>query len=187
MSDFCYIDEIKNEYRDAQGIKNISQAQIVDNNFLTAVYRTLGFNYPKFFKMDELSKAGFLVAEMAVGAYKKELDPKTTGVVFFNREASLPTDRNFEKTIADAENFFPSPSVFVYTLPNILSGEVCIRHGFQGESGFYVLENDDDDAIRNICRDMLATNSAVLCGWVDFIDGSVYARAEILTAEDLKC
>ena len=50
-----------------------------------------------------------------------------------------------------------------------------------------MLENDDDDAIRNICRDMLATNSAVLCGWVDFIDGSVYARAEILTAEDLKC
>jgi 3-oxoacyl-[acyl-carrier-protein] synthase-1 len=183
MSDFCYIDEIKNEYRDAEGVKNISQAQIVDNNFLTAVYRTLGFNYPKFFKMDDLSKAGFLVMEMLVSVLPSELDKKNTAVVFFNREASPHTDRHFEETIKDADNFFPSPSVFVYTLPNIVSGEVCIRHGFQGESGFYVLENYDEKAITDICNDMLATNGAVICGYVDFTKGYAYARAEYFTKE----
>ncbi|MBR4327766.1 MAG: hypothetical protein IKP73_19800 [Bacteroidales bacterium] len=183
---FSYIYEGNSEYCSEHKKVHISPSQVAESNFLTAVYRSLGCNYPKFFKMDDLSKAGFLVAEMAIGAYKKELDPKTTGVVFFDRKASLSTDCIFAKTIADADNFFPSPSVFVYTLPNIVSGEVCIRHGFQGESAFYVLKEQDGNQIQNICQDMLVSNSAVVCGWVDFVAGDVFARAEIFTAEDFK-
>ena len=180
---FAYLDEDSRTYFSKDGKQFLQESQVPESNFLTAIYRTLGLNYPKFFKMDDLSKAGFLVMEMLVSVLPSELDKKNTAVVFFNREASLHTDRHFEETIKDADNFFPSPSVFVYTLPNIVSGEVCIRHGFQGESGFYVLENYDEKAITDICNDMLATNGAVICGYVDFTKGYAYARAEYFTKE----
>ena len=183
---FAYINETLGEYGIEGNRYKVSPSQMADCNFLTAIYRERGFNYPKFHKMDELSKAGFLVSEMAIGSLTFPLDKKTTGVVFFNRESSLPTDINFEATIKDADNFFPSPSVFVYTLPNILSGEVCIRNGVQGESSFYVLENLDINSIGNVCVDMLATNSAVVCGWLEIVDGKIGAIATVFTRDDLK-
>jgi len=182
---FAYLDEDTSTYLVKDGRRFLDKSQVADSNFLTSLYRTLDLNYPKFFKMDDLSKAGFLVTELLMSVLTFELDKKSTAVVFFNREASLRSDKHFEETIKDADNFFPSPSVFVYTLPNILSGEVCIRHGFQGESGFYVLENFDEKVITDICSDMLATNSAVICGYVDFTKGYAFARAEIMTKEIL--
>ena len=166
--------------------RKVSYIEAVDSECLGYVYRDLHLNYPKFFKMDDLSKVGFLAVERLMIEYANLLDVKTTGVVFFSKEASLPTDRHFEETICDTENFFPSPSIFVYTLPNIVCGEVCIRHGFQGETSFYVLENYDVDVVKNICCDMLANNSAVICGVVDFPDGGFSAQAEVFTAVSLK-
>jgi hypothetical protein len=55
-------------------------------------------------------------------------------VVLSNADASLDTDRRYQDTLRQA----PSPSAFVYTLANIATGELCIRHGFQGENAFFV-------------------------------------------------
>ena len=56
-----------------------------------------------------------------------------------NADASLDTDIKYLATTKE----LPSPSVFVYTLPNIMIGEICIRNHFKGESFFFISENPD--------------------------------------------
>jgi 3-oxoacyl-[acyl-carrier-protein] synthase-1 len=112
---------------------------------LDALYRKSGMDYPKFFKMDLMSKAGILLMDKLVGTPEK--DEKSVGIktkektalIFMNRSASLDTDVNFQETIKK-EDFFPSPSVFVYTLPNIVMGEICIRYKYFGEGTFFIKE-----------------------------------------------
>jgi 3-oxoacyl-[acyl-carrier-protein] synthase-1 len=65
--------------------------------------------------------------------------------------------------------FFPSPSVFVYTLPNIVTGEIAIRNKFYGETSFYVLEHQDDAEINRLIAEAAldtATHS-VIGGWLE--------------------
>ncbi len=178
---------LKFSYRcwpDKDGHK-VAYVQAEDGDYLPWIYRDMHLSYPKFFKMDDMTKVGFLAVERLMLDFEGSLDPKTTGVVFFSAEASLPTDRQFEETIKDDDDFFPSPSIFVYTLPNILCGEVCIRHGFQGESGLYVIYDLDKEVVMNICRDMLGNNSAVILGIVDEDKGKFWARAEVITKDYL--
>lgn len=104
-------------------------------DFLRGLYRFAGIDYPKFFKMDVLAKAGFLISELLL----KDVDTgdgQTTGIFLENSSSSLDTDRHYQETIGEA--YFPSPSVFVYTLPNIVLGEICIRHKIYGENTFFV-------------------------------------------------
>ena len=123
-------------------VNGIIEADIENNinfaTFIKSLYKREQLNYPKFYKMDNLSKLGFITAELVLrkrnipDLYKKE----TIGVMITNSSSSLDTDINFQATISDAANYFPSPSVFVYTLPNILIGEICIRNGIKGENAF---------------------------------------------------
>ena len=102
-------------------------------------YRTQVGDYPKFFKMDPLSRLGFVASEMLL----KQLGNQPIGqygVLLFNRSASLADDLAYQATIEDAENRFPSPSLFVYTLPNIVTGEIAIRNHFLTETNFMVLD-----------------------------------------------
>jgi hypothetical protein len=101
---------------------------------LIGFYHFLGLDYAKFFKMDNMAKAAFLMAEVLL---EGDTVGKSTGLYFANSYSSLDTDVNYQKTIAD-DNYFPSPSIFVYTLPNIALGEICIRHKIYGENIFFV-------------------------------------------------
>ena len=87
-------------------------------------------------------------------------------------------DRQYLATICDdaesfaplsRERFFPSPSVFVYTLPNIAAGEVAIRHHLRGETSFYILPERDETLMRQILEATLARTNmrTAICGWVD--------------------
>ena len=104
-------------------------------------------------------------------------------VVLFNHSGSLEADLHYQSTISDPDNFFPSPSVFVYTLPNIITGEIAIRNKYHGETSFYVMDNRNEQTIRQIVDTALAADGtdSVLTGWVDFVDGNHYsARIELL-------
>lgn len=106
---------------------------------LREVYKALDLKYPKFYKMDNLSKLGFLTAEVLIQGivdfenYNKE----KVGVFITNQYSCLDTDERYFRTVTDVEAL-PSPSLFVYTLPNILIGELCIRHKLTGEHGFFL-------------------------------------------------
>ena len=141
--------------------------------FLKALYKKEQLSYPKFYKMDSLSKLGFLTSEKlltesnVLDHYLKE----EIGIVIFNSSASLDTDIGFQKTIQDKSNYFPSPSVFVYTLPNIMIGEICIRHKIKGENAFLVSEKFDADLLIDNVTSMMESDriQACLCGWVEIL------------------
>jgi hypothetical protein len=141
-----------------------------ESAFLSALYRSLQIDYPKFFKMDELSKTGFLAAELILRNHDSESLEKrqSTAMLLCNRSSSLQTDEHYQKTIGD--EFFPSPSVFVYTLPNIVMGEIAIRHKLFGENTFFVSERFDTETIYTYIRETFSEGkiNKALVGWVDF-------------------
>ncbi|MFY7844179.1 3-oxoacyl-ACP synthase [Chryseobacterium gambrini] len=149
------------------------------SDFAKEAYKSLALNYPKFHKMDHLSKLAFLASEMIL----KDEDHSRTALVFANRSSSLDTDFKYQESINSQENYFPSPAVFVYTLPNICVGEISIRHKMQTENAFFVLDEFNEEFLNNYSAQLLQSGKAdkVLCGWVELYQESYKAFVYLLT------
>ena len=159
------------------------------SDFLLSSYQHFGFQYPRFYKMDQLSKLGWLAAELLLGAgfdgggaaaggfRAAEYRPEEMAVVLSNANSSLDTDYRYFATVMD----IPSPALFVYTLPNIMIGEICIRNNFKGENAFFITESFDAAFIGNYVRDLMENGHAraCICGWVEVL-GDNYAAALFL-------
>ena len=144
------------------------------NALLTELYRNHIADWPKFFKMDTLSKAGFVASELLfkeIAQKRPEADEfiQNRAIVLFGSTASLCADRNYQDTIQDKDNYYPSPALFVYTLPNIVTGEIAIRNHYRGETSFYVLEEPDaaQMAFHLSCALQDSVTDSILAGWVD--------------------
>ncbi len=159
---------------------------------LTRIYRERIGDYPKFFKMDPLCKLGFVASELLLQEERGQNTPdgkplqdrEDRAVILFNRSASLADDSEYQKTIRDPENYFPSPSVFVYTLPNIVTGEIAIRNKYYGKTSFYVLEECSEERMMEIVGQSFqdpGTKSA-LAGWVE-TDGKEVFETELFIIE----
>ena len=135
---------------------------------LGSLYREKVGNYPKFFKMDGLCKLAFLGAELLLEGLTPE-EKEHGAIVLFNRSGSLTTDRNYQKTLSD-DNYFPSPALFVYTLANIATGEIAIRHKIYGETSFYIMESPEESEMDAIIESTLQTSSPkfILTGWIEY-------------------
>ncbi|UYW00995.1 3-oxoacyl-ACP synthase [Flavobacterium agricola] len=143
------------------------------NSFFKNAYKSLGYDYAKFFKMDHLSKLTFLATEPIL---QNESD-KNIALVFMNRAASLDTDLKHQKSIQNKQEYYPSPAVFVYTLPNICLGEVSIKHKLQTESCFFVSENFDAKLMYSYPEYLVQHKNVnkVLCGWIDVLENKYNA------------
>lgn len=183
IAQYAYIHEDKFAAGTKHGVLRFPDSEMVDTDLLTLVYRKLELDYPKFFKMDRLAKTGFVASELVMqnSPAINEMERENTAVIFFNRLASLDTDRKFENTIADSGNCFPSPSLFVYTLPNIVTGEICIRNRFKGESSFYVCERFDPQQMSDIVGDALKYSSNVLTAWYDCVNSHIQSVMFLIT------
>ncbi|MFL9844660.1 3-oxoacyl-ACP synthase [Flavobacterium rhizosphaerae] len=140
-------------------------------DFAKQVYRDAGILYPKFFKMDNLSKLAFLASEFTLKGHNGENEaPADTALVFANSSSSLDTDVKYQESINDKQHYYPSPAVFVYTLPNICLGEISIRHHLYTENSFFIFAAFNPDFFANYADILLNTNKAghVLCGWTEF-------------------
>jgi len=139
--------------------------------FIKGAYKEFDLNYPKFHKMDRLCKLAFVSAHFLLkGEQLKGYAPEEIGVVMANSTSTLHTDSKYVDSIKDRENYFPSPAVFVYTLPNIMVGEICIKYNIKGESVFFVSNEFDKEMLLEYSQDMIATGTAKIClmGWVDY-------------------
>ena len=139
-------------------------------DFAKQAYHHAITDYPKFFKMDNLSKLSFLAANMLLKDAANENEENNIALLFANNSSSLDTDVKYKKSIEDKSNYYPSPSVFVYTLPNICMGEISIRYRLFTENSFFIFENFNPQFFTNYAGVMLAINKAerILCGWVEF-------------------
>ncbi len=154
----------------------VTRSNEEESIWLDDIYRSLKMQYLKFFKMDGLCKAGFLAAELVCNDCGLDRDnPKRdTAIVCVNSSSSLDDDTVYQQTIEDKDNYYPSPSVFVYTLANIVTGEIAIRHKIMGETSFYITENFSPQYICDTINDVFADNSVngLLCGWTEYYHGN---------------
>ncbi len=144
----------------------------VGADLLVEIYRKMVGDYPKFFKMDPLARLGFVATELLLAEETpRKTDCEDRAVVFFNRSGSLADDVEYQKTIGE-DGFFPSPAVFVYTLPNIVTGEVAIRNKYYGETSFYVLEGKDEKVMKEIVGQTFQdpVTKSVIAGWLECSD-----------------
>lgn len=152
----------------------VLEHEATGNALLSELYRNHIADWPKLFKMDTLSKAGFVATELLLKEigeprFSGEEFVRSHGIVLFGSTASLCADRNYQETIQDKDNYYPSPALFVYTLPNIVTGEIAIRNHWRGESSFYVLDTPDAGqmAFHLACAFQDPATVSILAGWVD--------------------
>ena len=145
------------------------KSPFVMNDFFSAIYDHLNIDYRKFYKMDALSKLGFLASEILLTGSDREKSKDSMSIILFNRSSSLEADINYQKTIQKKEEFYPSPADFVYTLPNIVTGEIAIRNKIHGETAFYVLRDYYDQEMFYIINNTIKYGGmkSVLAGWVE--------------------
>ena len=142
--------------------------------FLKKVYNFLNLKYAKFFKMDTLSKVTFLASEIVFKEASLDPEEEDIAIVFSNNAASLDTDRKHQETINDTEAYYPSPALFVYTLPNIGIGEVSIKHHLKSENAFFVFDTYNASFHYTYQNNLIQSKkaTAVLGGWTNVDDNS---------------
>jgi len=156
-------------------------------DFSKQAYRNFDIQYPKFFKMDALSKLAFLGSELLLSPItSNEEEENNIALVLANKSSSLDTDVKYQESISDKENYFPSPAVFVYTLPNICLGEISIRHQLKSENSFFIFDAFNTEFMSNYSEILLNTNKAegVLCGWVEFFNDNYKAFLCLISKEE---
>ena len=149
------------------------------DKMLVELYRRYAGDYPKFFKMDTLCRLGFIAAEILLK------EPKANGqmpiaIIMGNRSASIKNDTDYLATISDG-NYYPSPSLFVYTLPNIVTGEIAIRHHIQGETSFYILQTPEQLDALILSTFNIQHSTSALAGWLECsAPNEFYAKLQII-------
>lgn len=163
----------------------IRGSAVTGSSMLTSLYKEVVVpEYPKFFKMDPLCRLGFvtsrLMAALENDGSSESLDLKgrpltlreDRALVICGCNGSAVADRRFQTTIQDLTEFFPSPAVFVYTLPNIVGGEIAIRNGWCGETSCWMMDAFSPEAVAERVTDAFedrVTTSVTGC-WLDCRD-----------------
>ncbi len=145
----------------------------------TSIYKRRVRGYPKFYKMDILARLAFLGVELLKQQaeeaqphqeHQEQQPAQQEAVILFNRSSSIVADKQYEASISDPDNFFPSPAAFVYTLPNITTGELAIRHAIHGETSFYILPERNERLMQQIVQASLngdRDTQRVITGWIE--------------------
>lgn len=167
ISNYC---KIENNSLQVNGTTVLEMKEVLFPEFIKNASKAIGLEYPKFFKMDNLSKLSFLAAEAILKNNINLEEENNIALVFANNSSSLDTDVKYQESISDSENYFPSPAVFVYTLPNICVGEISIKNQLKTENAFFVFDDFKADFMSDYASYLLESGKAekVLCGWVEY-------------------
>ncbi|PZR18277.1 MAG: 3-oxoacyl-ACP synthase [Flavobacterium psychrophilum] len=184
ITDYCTIEQGRIVHN-GQEVFAAPDAEFAD--FAKQAYKHAETDYAKFFKMDNLSKLSFLAADLLLKGQPAD-GSNNTALLFANASSSLDTDVKYNASIADKDNYFPSPAVFVYTLPNICMGEISIRYKLYTENSFFIFEAFNPDFFEAYAQILLDTGKAdkVLCGWVEFFKDDYKAFMYLVSKEQGK-
>lgn len=158
------------------------------DSYLNEIYRSKQLNYPKYFKMDNLCKLAFLTGELLkIEDNLFGINQTEIGIVISNSTGSLDTDLKFNNSIEDRQNYFPSPAIFVYTLPNIMIGELCIRHKLMGENAFFISKEFNPKIICDYINILFDCERLQGCitGWVDVNENNHNSILFLVKKEEL--
>lgn len=149
-----------------------SQTELPFGEFIKGEYRALEEANLKFFKMDALSKLGYVASRRLMRGVDLDVAPNRIAIVMANRSSSLQSDLRHQEVVNQRLPEGASPAVFVYTLPNIVASEIAIKHKFQGETIFFVEEHKSMERLRLYAEKIIARDicDAVVYGWCELLD-----------------
>lgn len=153
------------------------------SEFIRAAYKNLGESNMKFYKMDDLCKLGYVAATYLLKG--KSFLPEEIGILLANASASLDTDIRHQAIIDKDGDEAASPAVFVYTLPNVVAGEICIRHKIQGENTFFIRKEYNPSELEQYASIVMAKGKLKACiiGWCELLGESYNAEFKLIETE----
>lgn len=156
-------------------------SEVSFREFIKSQYKIFGDGNLKFYKMDNLSKLGYIASLKLLQGFNFDCEPSEIALVLSNRTSSLDSDLKHQHCIDTLPEEEISPAIFVYTLANIVAGEIAIKHKVQGETMFFISENYDEQFMRNYAESLLQRGlKYVIYGWCEFL-GSEYSVNLTLT------
>ncbi len=150
------------------------------DTFIRNAYHTHCQPNMKFFKMDDISRLAYVGSEIILADLADE-KRANMGILFTNTSSSLDTDLIYCSMQEKGEE---NPARFVYTLPNIMIGEVCIRHHIFGETLFVASDNNYDHMyLTNLATNILHSDT-ILCGRVEKLKDKYSLCLSLITKQD---
>lgn len=139
-------------------------------DYIKSEYKASGESNLKFYKMDNLSKLGYVAALKLLKDFEFDCEPQEIALVLSNKSSSLDTDIRHQEGVYTLPIDEISPATFVYTLPNIVSGEIAIKHKIQGEVSFFVSNKYDELFLHNYSLNLLRKGMKyVIYGWCELL------------------
>lgn len=151
--------------------------------FIREVYKKQGGNNMKFYKMDDLCKLGYIAAEYLLE--DKTFAPQEIAILLANASSSLHTDTRHQQLIDKNGDEAAGPTTFVYTLPNVVSGEICIRHKIQGENTFFITKTYQPEKMEEYARIVMGKGNLKYCiiGWCDLMNDTYKAEFKLIETQ----
>ncbi|MCF2488998.1 hypothetical protein [Dyadobacter sp. CY347] len=182
ITTYCHL---SSDHCSVNGEIVVTREKDAADSWFKQIYKEQEIVYPKFYKMDALSQAGFLASELIKRANQGLTDKykdDEIAMLFANQSSSADTDLRFVHSYE--LNGAPSPSLFVYTLPNIVLGEIAIRNKWFGENMFAVLPKFAPGFFVDYGQILLTTGAkAVLIGWLGILGDNVEVFVALVESE----
>lgn len=180
-----------NKYNGQISIVEVAHVEIKQQHdmpfseYIRTEYKALGEPNMKFFKMDNLSKLAYVVSCRLFEGLNLPYPSSRLGVVLANRSSSLDTDIVHQQVVDQHLPEGSSPSVFVYTLANIMAAEIAIKHKLQGELSLFICADKDMTFVEDYSAQLIKNDvcDAVVCGWCELLKEEYNAELKILKKE----
>lgn len=149
-------------------------------DFIRSAFKTVCAPNMKFYKMDSLSKLGYVASEVLLDGI--EYGEEDCGLILSGVYGSLDTDIRHQQIIDTETDAAASPAVFVYTLPNVVEGEISIRHHIKGENTWFWSDDRTLSDVHEYAELSMSAQDMKYCivGHIDFLNGRYFAKFELL-------
>ena len=134
---------------------------------ITRLYKECLADDPRFYKMDLYSRLAYVGTGILARDNLAGCAPQDIGLLLFTQNGSVLADRKHLSTFS--KEYYPSPAVFVNTLPNVVLGEIAVTHQIKGETTLVMLARKDRETMKSILAATLRATrpAALITGWVD--------------------
>lgn len=148
-------------------------------DFIRSAFKAVCAPNMKFYKMDSLSKLGYVASEVLLDGI--EYGEEDCGLILSGVYGSLDTDIRHQQIIDTETDASASPAVFVYTLPNVVEGEISIRHHIKGENTWFWSDDRTLSDVREYAVLSMSAQNMKYCvvGHIDFLNGRYFAKFEL--------
>lgn len=145
--------------------------------YIKGLFASVSEPYMKFSKMDDYCRLGTTAVQLLLdkAGGVSQYDPYEIALIVNTDTGCIESDLGHWDNIT-ADEYVSSPAIFVYTLPNVVAGEICIKNKFKGE-GVTLVGNADDPKtiVERFCGG--TDTKAVIYLYVDKCDDKFSAKS----------